>query len=89
MEGRQEVAGIKVEGEVDNAAYKAFAESQEMYAGKADSFNVLDREYITVDIWESMIEGAMEVFANPTEEGVKAAVELCRDDYLAKHEAAE
>jgi len=89
MDGRQEVAGIKIEGEVDSPGYKALAESQEMFAGKSESFNVLDREYITVDIWQSMIDGAMEVFANPTEEGIKAAVELCRDDYLAKHEAAE
>lgn len=89
MEASAQIAGLEVGIDVDDPTYLALLESQEMYAGKAESFNVLDREYITVDIWQSMIDGAMEVFANPTEEGIASAVALCRDDYQAKHELAE
>ncbi len=85
MEASGQISGIKIEAEIDDPGYLAIAESQEIWAGKSESYNVLDRDYITVDIWISIVDGTMEVVANPTQEGIDTAVAMLRDDYQAKH----
>lgn len=90
MSTNGEPAGLVLEGvEIDSASYEAFTESEKLFAGKTASYNIFDREYITVDVWANMIDASMEVFSNPTEAGIKSAVTLLKDDYVAKMELVQ
>lgn len=73
----------------ENLTYEAFTKSEKEFEGDICYQNLFDREFLPNGMWSVLSDSMIEVFMNPTEEGVQAAVEGMQENYVEKLEAAE
>ncbi len=67
--------------------YQAYQESVNSFDIYYD--NLFDREYYPSGMWSVMTDAVMEVFMDPTEQGIDRALSLLKENYIDKYEAAQ
>ncbi len=72
-----------------NVTYTTFSASQEMFANNICYDNLFDREYLPSGMWSVMTDSVMEVFMDPTDNGVSTATNDMQTNYKEMMDAAE
>lgn len=75
--------------DTSNVTYQAFLESQATFEGDIFYDNLFDREYLPNGMYNAQMDAVIEVFMNPTEEGVKAGVDILKSTFADKYVAQE
>lgn len=73
--------------QVENQTYTKFKEAEVKFDGQLCYDNIFDREYLPSGMWSVMTDAVMEVFMEPSDTGVSAAVDLMKNNYNEKYEA--
>lgn len=75
--------GMKEESE----SYQAYQESVNSFDVCYD--NLFDREYLPSGMWSVMTDAVIEVFMDPSEEGISSALSQLKENYIEKYEAVQ
>lgn len=82
------VPGLKDIEISDSYATDAYFTATEQFSNRLMYDNVFDRKYFPSGMWSIMGEAATAIAMDPSDEGVKAAVDLLEENYQTKYEEA-
>lgn len=72
-----------------NVTYQEFLDSQKTFDGDIFYDNLFDREYLPNGMYNAQMDSVIEVFVDPSEEGVEAGLEVLKSTYEDKYVVQE